>query len=78
MGQGVVLEPIEADAGAWFARLDPFEEPSMKEGRGQPPRPVPRNVFGVRRGPALPLILLNTNVVIAVLSDRPPDPPPLN
>lgn len=45
-GRGVVLEPIEADADAWFARLDAHEGEFMKEGRAQPPMPAPRDVFG--------------------------------
>lgn len=39
--RGVVLEPIESDAGAWFARLDAHEGAFMEEGRGQPSMPAP-------------------------------------
>lgn len=46
-GRAVVLEPIEADMGTWFARLDTHGEPFMEEGRGQPPMPTLRDVFGV-------------------------------
>ena len=49
-GRGVVLEPIEADAEAWLARLDAHRDAAggafMEEGRAQPPLPAPRDVFG--------------------------------
>ena len=46
MGTGVLLEPIEADLDAWFARLDTFaDEPFMEDGRQQPPAPEPEAVF---------------------------------
>ena len=40
VGEGVLLEPIEADVDAWFARLDALnDEPFMPDGRSQPPTP---------------------------------------
>ena len=40
VGEGVLLEPIEADVDAWFARLDALnDEPFMPDGRNQPPTP---------------------------------------
>lgn len=45
VGRGVLLEPIIADVGEWFAALDRFgEEPFLLEGRAQPVTPV-RDVF---------------------------------
>jgi antitoxin VapB len=46
VGRGVLLEPIEADVKAWFARLDEYlDEPFMPDGRQQPPMPPPRKIF---------------------------------
>ena len=46
VGAGVLLEPIEADVDAWFARLDAFaDEPFMEQGRLQPPAPEPEAAF---------------------------------
>ena len=40
VGEGVLLEPIEADVDAWFARLDALnDEPFMPHGRNQPITP---------------------------------------
>lgn len=41
VGRGVLLEPIEFDIKAWFARLDAIrgDEPFMPEGRQQPEMP---------------------------------------
>lgn len=39
-GNGVLLEPILTDTGAWFAALDCYsDEPFMPEGRNQPKLP---------------------------------------
>jgi antitoxin VapB len=43
-GLGVLLEPMEIDADAWFEALDRFQEPFMPEGREQPQTPI-RDVF---------------------------------
>ena len=46
LGKGVLLEPIETDVDAWFARLDQYlDVPFMEEGRQQPPMPPPRKIF---------------------------------
>jgi antitoxin VapB len=46
VGRGVLLEPIETDLQAWFARLDAYgDEVFMPEGREQPPMPPPRAIF---------------------------------
>ena len=46
VGSGVLLEPIETDIDAWFAKLDEYHDvPFMEEGRQQPPMPPPRNIF---------------------------------
>ncbi len=40
VGRGVLLEPIETDVQAWFARLDAYRDvPFMPEGRQQPLMP---------------------------------------
>jgi antitoxin VapB len=45
-GKGVLLEPIAADADAWFAELDRFVDiPFMEDGRDQPAMPAARKVF---------------------------------
>lgn len=45
VGKGVLLEPIVADVGSWFAELDRCgQEPFMAEGRHQPTTPI-RPVF---------------------------------
>jgi antitoxin VapB len=42
---GVLLEPLEFDTEAWFAKLDSFNsEPFMPEGRKQPATPR-RKIF---------------------------------
>jgi hypothetical protein len=41
---GILLEPAEIDADAWFEALDRFDEPFMPEGREQPRTPS-RPVF---------------------------------
>lgn len=41
VGDGVLLEPLEADVDAWFARLDALNDaPFMPAGRDQPPLPA--------------------------------------
>ena len=47
VGKGVLLEPIETDIDAWFAKLDAIrgDEIFMPEGRQQPPMPPPRKIF---------------------------------
>lgn len=45
-GSGVLLEPVEPDVDAWFARLDEFRNiPFMPEGRQQPAMPTDRELF---------------------------------
>jgi len=40
-GRGVLLEPVIADADAWFAELDRYaDEPFMADGRNQPLAPM--------------------------------------
>jgi antitoxin VapB len=40
VGDGVLLEPIASDVGAWFAELDRFADvPLFEDGRNQPPTP---------------------------------------
>jgi antitoxin VapB len=40
VGRGVLLEPLEFDAEAWFAALDRYKDiPFMEKGREQPPMP---------------------------------------
>ena len=40
VGRGVLLEPMEFDADAWFAALDRYRDiPFMDEGREQPAMP---------------------------------------
>jgi antitoxin VapB len=40
VGNGVLLEPLEFDVDAWFARLDSYGDvPFMPEGREQPEMP---------------------------------------
>ncbi|MGH7043283.1 MAG: antitoxin [Acetobacteraceae bacterium] len=46
VGRGVLLEPIEPDLDAWWARLDSYQdEPFMPEGRRQPPMPTQQEIF---------------------------------
>jgi antitoxin VapB len=46
MDNGVLLEPMEFDIDAWFAKLDSFGDvPFMEEGREQPPMPPARKIF---------------------------------
>jgi antitoxin VapB len=43
---GILLEPIIADADAWFAELDRFSDiPFMAEGRQQPAMPPQEDAF---------------------------------
>ncbi len=43
---GILLEPMEFDVKAWFAKLDRFRDiPFMEEGRNQPPMPPPKAIF---------------------------------
>ncbi len=40
VGRSVVLDPIEFDVDAWFAKLDKYEDvPFMEDGREQPAMP---------------------------------------
>ncbi len=40
VGKSVVLDPIEFDIDAWFAKLDKYKDtPFMEGGREQPPMP---------------------------------------
>lgn len=46
LGNGILLEPMEFDVDAWFARLDKYRHiPFMEDGREQPPMPPPRKIF---------------------------------
>jgi antitoxin VapB len=46
VGNGVLLEPIETDIDAWFAKLAEYHDiPFMPEGRQQPPMPPPKKIF---------------------------------
>jgi antitoxin VapB len=46
IGRAVLLEPLEFDVDAWFAKLDEYREiPFMEGGRQQPPMPPPRKIF---------------------------------
>ena len=46
VGNGVLLEPIEFDVKAWFARLDSYgDEPFLAEGMDEPPPVEPENIF---------------------------------
>lgn len=48
VGKGVLLEPIETDIDAWFAKLAEYRSvagPFMPEGRNQPPMPPPKKIF---------------------------------
>jgi antitoxin VapB len=48
VGNGVLLEPIETDIDAWFAKLDELSAAAgefMPEGRQQPPMPPPEDIF---------------------------------
>ena len=46
VSKGVLLEPIEMDIDAWFAKLDDYRDiPFMPEGRQQPAMPPPRKIF---------------------------------
>lgn len=46
LGKGVLLEPVEFDVDAWFARIDAHGDvPFMEEERNQPPMPEPENIF---------------------------------
>jgi len=39
-GRGILLEPLITDVRRWFAELDRFDEPFMREGRQQPKTPA--------------------------------------
>ena len=44
--QGILLEPMAKDIGAWFAALDRFADvPFMEDGRRQPRMPPPKDLF---------------------------------
>jgi antitoxin VapB len=46
VGDGVLLEPIASDVGAWFAELDRFAEvPLFEDGRNQPTTPTGEDIF---------------------------------
>lgn len=46
VGRGVLLEPIEPDIDAMWAKIDSYlDEPFMPEGRAQPPMPAPGKLF---------------------------------
>lgn len=46
VGDGVLLEPIASDVGAWFAELDRFAEvPLFEDGRNQPPTSADEDIF---------------------------------
>lgn len=46
VGRGVLLEPIEQDLDAWWARLDEYQdEPFMPDGRLQPAMPAAQHLF---------------------------------
>jgi antitoxin VapB len=48
-GGGVLLEPMEFDVKAWFARLDALREqagPFLPEGIDEPPPVAPEDIFG--------------------------------
>ena len=46
MGSGVLLQPIQFDVDAWFARLDAYgDEPFLTEGIDDPPLVEPENIF---------------------------------
>ncbi len=46
MSQGILLEPMASDIGAWFAELDKFSNvPFMEDGRRQPLMPKPGDPF---------------------------------
>ena len=51
VGNGILLEPIETDVQAWFAKLDRYRDvPFMEEGLEQPPMPDDGDI-GFRPGP---------------------------
>jgi antitoxin VapB len=48
VGNGVLIEPIESDMEAWYAKLDALRAKVgefMPEGRQQPPMPPPEDIF---------------------------------
>jgi antitoxin VapB len=46
VGNGVLLEPMEFDVKAWFARLDSYGDvPFMPDGREQPDMPPDEDLF---------------------------------
>ena len=46
VGDGVLLQPMEFDVKAWFARLDSYGDvPFMEEGREQPEMPPDEDLF---------------------------------
>lgn len=49
VGSGVLLEPIETDVQAWFAKLDALRAAAggtfMPNGRQQPAMPPPEKIF---------------------------------
>lgn len=50
-GNGVLLEPIASDTGAWFTELDRFADvPLLEDGRHQPPVPDGENKAGPAPG----------------------------
>jgi antitoxin VapB len=47
VGNGVLLEPIASDVGAWFAELDRFADIELlDDGRHQPPVPSGEDMCG--------------------------------
>ena len=59
------LEPIVSDLDAWFKELDRFAEvPFMEDGRRLPPKPEAEESIRLT-------YLLDTNVVIALLRNKP-------
>ena len=46
VGNAVVLEPMEFDVDAWFARIDAHgDEPFLAEGIDEPPPVAPETIF---------------------------------
>jgi len=46
LGNGVLLEPMEFDVDAWFARLDALGDvPFLPDGVDRPPPPPAENIF---------------------------------
>ena len=46
LGNGVLLEPVEFDVDAWFARIDAHgDEPFLAEGIDEPPPVSPEKIF---------------------------------